>query len=70
MSSFTFFSLQKKLLVLVLSTTFISISITTILFLNFDNISIFKLQENIILIGISLMIGLSILTYFFGKTSF
>jgi len=52
MDSFTFFSLQKKLLVLVLSTTFISISITTILFLNFDNISIFKLQENIILIGI------------------
>ena len=67
MSSFTFFSLQKKLLVLVLSTTFISISITTILFLNFDNISIFKLQENIILIGISLMIGLSILTYFLAK---
>ena len=67
MSSFTFFSLQKKLLVLVLSTTFISISITTILFLNFDNISIFKLQENIILIGITLMIGLSILTYFLAK---
>jgi class 3 adenylate cyclase len=67
MSSFTFFSLQKKLLVLVLSTTFISISITTIIFLNFDNISIFELQENIILIGISLMIGLSILTYFLAK---
>ncbi len=67
MDSFTFFSLQKKLLVLVLSTTFISISITTILFLNFDNISIFKLQENIILIGITLMIGLSILTYFLAK---
>ena len=67
MSSFTFFSLQKKLIVLVLSTTFISISITTIIFLNFDNISIFELQENIILIGISLMIGLSILTYFLAK---
>lgn len=67
MSSFTFFSLQKKLLVLVLSTTFISISITTIIFLNFDNISIFELQENIILIGISLMIGLSIITYFLAK---
>lgn len=67
MSSFTFFSLQKKLIVLVLSTTFISISITTIIFLNFDNISIFELQENIILIGISLMIGLSIITYFLAK---
>ena len=67
MSSFTFFSLQKKLLVLVLSTTFISISITTIIFLNFDSISIFELQENIILIGISLMIGLSIITYFLAK---
>jgi class 3 adenylate cyclase len=67
MSSFTFFSLQKKLLVLVLSTTFISISITTIIFLNFDSISIFELQENIILIGISLMIGLSVLTYFLAK---
>ena len=67
MSSFTFFSLQKKLLVLVLSTTFISISITTIILLNFDSISIFELQENIILIGISLMIGLSILTYFLAK---
>ena len=67
MSSFTFFSLQKKLLVLVLSTTFISISITTIIFLNFDSISIFELQENIILIGISLMIGLSVVTYFLAK---
>jgi|TARA_B100001105_G_scaffold95229_1_gene75775 class 3 adenylate cyclase len=67
MSSFTFFSLQKKLLVLVLSTTLISISITTVLFLNFDNITIFQFQENIILIGISLMIGLSILTYFLSK---
>jgi len=67
MSSFTFFSLQKKLLVLVLSTTLISISITTVIFLNFDNISLFQLQENIIIIGISLMISLSILTYFLSK---
>ena len=67
MSSFTFFSLQKKLLVLVLSTTLISISITTVLFLNFDKITIFQFQENIIIIGISLMIGLSILTYFLSK---
>jgi class 3 adenylate cyclase len=52
---------------LVLSTTLISISITTVLFLNFDNITIFQFQENIILIGISLMIGLSILTYFLSK---
>ncbi len=62
-----FFSLQKKLLVLVLSATLISISITTILFLNFDNIPIFELQENIIWIGITLMIGLSVLTYFLSK---
>jgi class 3 adenylate cyclase len=66
-SSFTFFSLQKKLLVLVLSTTLISISITTVLFLNFDKITIFQFQENIIIIGISLMVGLSILTYFLSK---
>jgi len=62
-----FFSLQKKLLVLVLSSTLISILITTILFLNFDKIPIFDLQENIILIGMTLMIGLSILTYFLSK---
>ena len=67
MSSFTFFSLQKKLLVLVLSTTFVSISITTVLFLNFDNITIFQFQENIILIGIFLMFVMSILTYFLSK---
>ena len=67
MTSFTFYSLQKKLLVLVLSTTFTSISITTVLFLNFDNISLFQLQENIIIIGISLMIGVSVLTYFLAK---
>ncbi len=67
MSSFTFFSLQKKLLVLVLSTTLISISTTTVMFLNFEKISIFQSQLNIIIIGISLMIGLSILTYFLAK---
>ena len=67
MTSTIFFSLQKKLLVLVLSATLISISITTILFLNFDNISIFQLQENIMWIGIVLMIGLSVLTYFLSK---
>ena len=67
MSSFTFFSLQKKLLVLVLSSTFISISITTILFLNFDKISIFQFQENIVLIGIFLMVTMSVLTYFLSK---
>jgi class 3 adenylate cyclase len=67
MSSLTFFSLQKKLLVLVLSTTFVSISITTVLFLNFDNITIFQFQENFILIGIFLMFVMSILTYFLSK---
>jgi len=67
MSKIFFFSLQKKLLVLVLSTTMISILITSILFLNFYNIPISELQENIILIGITLMIGLSIITYFLSK---
>ena len=67
MSSLTFFSLQKKLLVLVLSTTLISISTTTVIFLNFEKISIFQSQVNIVIIGISLMIGLSILTYFLAK---
>ena len=67
MSNLIFFSLQRKLLVLVLSTTMISILITTILFLNFDDIVIFEFQENIILIGIALMIGLSIITYFLSK---
>ncbi len=67
MSNSFFFSLQKKLLVLVLSATLTSILITTILFLNFDKIQIFELQENIVIIGISLMIGLSIITYFLSK---
>ena len=62
-----FFSLQRKLLVLVLSSTMISILITSILFLNFNNMSIFEMQENIILIIISLMIGLGTITYFLSK---
>jgi len=61
------FSLQKKLLVLVLSTTMISILVTTILFLDFGNIQIFELQENILIIIMSLMIGFSIITYFLAK---
>ena len=52
---------------MVLSTTLISISITTLIFLNFDNISILQLPENIIIIGISLMIGISIPTYLLAK---
>jgi class 3 adenylate cyclase/HAMP domain-containing protein len=67
MSNSVFFSLQKKLLALVLSATLISISITTILFLNFDNIPLFEMQENIIWIGLTLMFGLSIITYFLSK---
>jgi len=66
MSNSIFFSLQKKLLILVLSATMISVLGTTILFLNFANITIFELQENIVLISI-LMIGLSTLTYFLAK---
>jgi len=45
----------------------ISVLATTILFLNFADITIFELQENIVLISISLMIGLSTLTYFLAK---
>jgi len=67
MSNSIFFSLQRKLLVLVLSSTMISILITSILFLNFNNMSIFEMQENIILIIISLMIGLGTITYFLSK---
>jgi len=66
-SNSMFFSLQKKLLILVLSATMISVLVTTILFLNFADITIFELQENIVLISISLMIGLSTLTYFLAK---
>jgi len=67
MSNSIFFGLQKKLLVLVLSAAMISILITTILFLNFGDMPIFELQENIVLISISLVIGLSTLTYFLSK---
>jgi len=66
-TSLIFFSLRSKLLVLVLSSSLISIAITTILFLNFENISIFKLEENIIGIGIVLMIGISITTVILSK---
>ncbi|MEE8180267.1 MAG: HAMP domain-containing protein [Nitrosopumilaceae archaeon] len=67
MSNSIFFGLQKKLLVLVLSATTISILITTLLFLNFADIPIFELPENIVLIAISLIVGLSTLTYFLSK---
>jgi len=66
-TSLVFFSLRSKLLVLVLSSSLISIAITTILFLNFENISIFELKENIISIGIVLMIGISITTVILSK---
>ena len=62
-----FFSLQKKLLVLVLSVTIISILFTTIVLLNFRDIPIFQMQENIIWIGIALIIVISIITYFLSK---
>ncbi len=50
-----------------MSTSLISITITTILFLNFDDIPLFELQENIIGIGLALMIGISIITIFLSK---
>jgi len=61
------FNLQRKLLVLVLSVTVISILVTTILFTNFGNIQIFELQETIIITTMSLMIGFAIITYFLAK---
>jgi len=67
MSNSFFFSLQRKLLVLVLTAVMISMLITTILFLNFYTNSIFELQENILLVGIVLMIGFSTVTYFLSK---
>ncbi len=66
-SNLKFFSLRSKLLVLVLSSSLTSIAITTILFLNFENISFFKFQENIIGIGIVLMIGISVITVILSK---
>jgi len=50
-----------------LSASLISITITTILFLNFDDIPLFELQENIIGIGLALMIGISIITILLSK---
>jgi len=67
MTSSFFFSLQKKLLFLVSSVIILTILITTILFLNFDEMLIFELQENIIITGISLMIIFGIITYFLSK---
>jgi len=67
LSDLRFFSLQKKLLILVLSSSLISILITTILFLNFDDISFLELEENIIGISIALMIGISAITITLSK---
>ena len=66
-SNLKFFSLRSKLLMLVLSSSLISIGITTILFLNFENIPFFQFEENIIGIGIILMIGISIITIILSK---
>ncbi|CUR51846.1 Adenylate/guanylate cyclase sensor protein [Nitrosotalea devaniterrae] len=62
-----FFSLKKKLLVLVLTVSLISIMTTTILFLNFNNIPLFQLKQNIIGIGLALMIAISLITVFLSK---
>lgn len=62
-----FFSLKNKLLVLVLSASLTSILITTILFLNFEAIPLFQLRENIVGIGLALMIGISIITITLSK---
>ena len=67
LSNLSFFSLKKKLLVLVLSASLISIMMTTILFLNFEKIPFFELEENIIGIGITLMVGISIITIILSK---
>ncbi|MDE1812983.1 MAG: HAMP domain-containing protein, partial [Thaumarchaeota archaeon] len=40
---------------------------TTILFLNFNNIPLFQLKENIIGIGLALMITISLITIFLSK---
>lgn len=40
---------------------------TTILFLNFNNIPLFQLKENIIGIGLALMIAISLITIFLSK---
>jgi class 3 adenylate cyclase/HAMP domain-containing protein len=67
MSNLRFFSLKKKLLVLVLSASLVSIMLTTILFLNFDKIPFFEFEENIIGIGLVLMAGISIITILLSK---
>ncbi|MHB8603243.1 MAG: adenylate/guanylate cyclase domain-containing protein [Nitrosotalea sp.] len=59
--------MKKKLLVLVLTVSLISIMMTTILFLNFNNIPLFQLKENIIGIGLALMITISLITIFLSK---
>ncbi|MGI0063599.1 MAG: HAMP domain-containing protein [Nitrosopumilaceae archaeon] len=50
-----------------MSASLISIMMTTILFLNFNDIAFFKLKENIIGIGLALMIGISIITILLSK---
>jgi class 3 adenylate cyclase len=67
LSNLSFFSLKKKLLVLVLSASLSSIIMTTILFLNFEKIPFFEFEENIIGIGLALMVGISIITIFLSK---
>jgi len=67
LSNLIFFSLKNKLLALVLSASLTSIAITTILFLNFDHITLFEFQENIIGIGLALMIVISIITISLSK---
>ena len=67
MSNLSFFSLKKKLLVLVLSASLTSIFATTILFLNFDKIPFFQSEENIIGIGLTFMICISIITVLLSK---
>ena len=59
--------MKKKLLVLVLTVSLISIMMTTILFLNFNNISFFQSKANIVGIGLALMITISIITIFLSK---
>ncbi|MDE1814236.1 MAG: HAMP domain-containing protein, partial [Thaumarchaeota archaeon] len=59
--------MKTKLLVLVLTVSLISIMMTTILFLNFNNIPLFQLKENIIGIGLALMIAISLITIFLSK---
>ncbi|MGC1425625.1 MAG: HAMP domain-containing protein [Nitrosotalea sp.] len=59
--------MKKKLLVLVLTVSLISIMTTTILFLNFNDIPLFQLKQNIIGIGLVLMIVMSLITIFLSK---